>query len=120
MRAQIGRLRSGRGVFKEKYEAAQVRLAESDRRASELESRLTAKSEPGVSRAATTADFTEFVNRLEEATASCENVLAKQRERFKAKLAASKTYSDQISTDLKAAYSQGAFMLNAPSSTLSH
>ena len=32
MRAQIDRLRSGRGVFKEKYEAAQVRLAESEKR----------------------------------------------------------------------------------------
>ena len=120
MRAQTNRLRSGRGVFKEKYEAAQVRLAESERRASDLEGRLAAKSGAGVSQAATTADFTELVNRLEEVAASCENVPAKQRERFKAKLAASKTYSDQISTDLKAAYSQGAFMLNAPSSTLSH
>ena len=108
MRAQIDRLRAGRGVFKEKYGAAQARLAESERRASDLEGRLAAKSEDGVSQAATTAGFTELVKRLEEVTASCENILAKQRERFKAKLAASKIYSGQISTDLKAAHSQAA------------
>ena len=108
MRGQIDRLRSGRGIFKEKYEAAQARLAESERRASDLESRLAAKSENDVSQAATTSDFTELVERLEEVTASCENVLAKQRERFKVKLAASKSHSDQISTDLKAAHSQAA------------
>ena len=108
MRAQIDRLRSGRDVFKEKYEAAQARLAESERRASDLEGRLAAKSEDDVSQAATTSDFSELVERLEEVTASCENALAKQRERFKVKLAASKSHSDQISTDLKAAHSQAA------------
>ena len=108
MRAQIDRLRSGRDVFKEKYEAAQARLAESERRASDLEGRLAAKSEVDVSLTATTSDFSELVERLEEVTASCENALAKQRERFKVKLAASKSHSDQISTDLKAAHSQAA------------
>ena len=63
MRAQIDRLRSGRGVFKGKYEyeGAQVRLAESERRASELESRL-AESELDTSRASTTNDFDELAN----------------------------------------------------------
>ena len=45
---------------------------------------------------------------MEEVTASCEGVLAKQRERFKAKLAAAKASSDQVSADLKAAHSQAA------------
>ena len=90
-RAEIDRLRSGRDVFKEKYEAAQVRLAESERRAAVFEARLAAKSEAGASPAATTADFAGLSKRLEEVTASCENVIAQQRERFKAKLAASKS-----------------------------
>ena len=64
MRGQIDRLRSGRDIFKDKYEAEQARLAESERRASDLESRLAAKSENDVSQAATTSDFTELVERL--------------------------------------------------------
>jgi hypothetical protein len=84
-------------VFKVKYEVAQLRLAESER-ASELESRLAIR-ELEASRSATTTDFDDLVKRLEEVTASCENVFAKQRERFKLKLAAAKASSDQLYSD---------------------